>query len=65
MLERIDRNECIPLFARDAEEYACPVTARCMKGIGHLPMMEAPEQTARDYLAFHHQSVGDATPAGR
>jgi len=28
-------------------------TVILMDGIGHLPMAEAPQQTARDYLAYH------------
>lgn len=28
-------------------------TVILMEGIGHLPMAEAPQQTARDYLAYH------------
>jgi triacylglycerol lipase len=28
-----------------------------MPGIGHLPMLEAPRQSARDYLAFRRENA--------
>lgn len=39
-------------------------TATVLKGIGHIPMMEAPAESARDYLSFHERLVcgADALP---
>lgn len=34
-------------------------TVRIMRGIGHIPMLEDPEATARAYLAFHDSTASD------
>lgn len=31
-----------------------------MSGIGHLPMIERPQQSADDYLRFHRELAGAA-----
>ncbi len=41
-------------------------TSTVLKGIGHIPMLEAPAESARDYLAFreHLARGGEALPQG-